>query len=100
MPTKKIDTNWFKNRLRDIEMSQKEFARQMGMDPAAISLALRAKRKILITEAVSMAKILRVSVDEVLERAGLDLRGVGREVEPGSRGPAFRYCPHCGHRLE
>lgn len=65
-----VDTKWFKDRLADQGMSQRGLARTLGIDPAAISLALRGKREMKIAEAAAIARLLGVPADEVMERAG------------------------------
>lgn len=47
----------------------------MGLDPSALSLMLRGKRKITIEECAQLAVLLDVSTTEVLERAGLQVHG-------------------------
>ena len=42
----------------------------MGLDPAAVSLMLRGKRKMSAAEAAEIARLLNVSVEEVLLHAG------------------------------
>ena len=66
-----IDTKWFKDRLADQRMSQRGLARSLGLDPAAVSLALRGKREMKIAEAAAIARLLGVPADEVMERAGV-----------------------------
>lgn len=70
-----IDTAWFTDRLAQRRLSQRGLAKLMGLDPAAVSLMLRGKRKIILEEAAQLAVLLDVSVTEVLERAGLPVHG-------------------------
>lgn len=65
-----IDTRWFQNQLADKRLSQRQLAKRMDLDPAAVSLMLRGKRKMTANEAVEIANMLGVSADEVLMRAG------------------------------
>lgn len=65
-----IDTRWFKDRLADRRLSQRQLAKRMGLDPAAVSLMLRGMRKLSAAEAADLARQLGVSTDEVLARAG------------------------------
>ena len=67
----KIDTRWFQDRLSDVRLSQRKLARQMSLDPAAVSLMIRGKRKMSAAEAAEIARFLGVSVTEVLVRAGI-----------------------------
>jgi hypothetical protein len=66
-----IDTSWFKGRLADQKLSQRGLARQLGLDPAAVSLTLRGKREMKIAEAAAIARLLGVPADEVMEHAGV-----------------------------
>jgi len=70
-----IDTQWFVDRLAQRDLSQRGLARLMGVDPAAVSLMLRGKRKITLEEAAQLAVLLDVSTTEVLQRAGLPTHG-------------------------
>lgn len=70
-----IDTRWFQDRLSDRGVSQRKLARVLGLDPAAVSLMLHGRRKFTAREAVDIAGVLGVDVDEVLRHAGLK-RGV------------------------
>ena len=70
-----IDTRWFQDRLSDRGVSQRKLARVLGLDPAAVSLMLHGRRKFTAREAVDVAGVLAVEVDEVLRHAGVK-RGV------------------------
>jgi len=63
---------------------------------------LRGKRGMDVSEAVALARLLGVSVDDVLERTGEDLRGVRGASDHGAGAGVgrFKFCPHCGERLE
>ena len=78
---KQIDTGWFKGLLMDRQISQRQLAFKMGMDPASMSLMLRGKRKMNLHDAELLSKHLRVRVDEVLYHAGV--RGLGPGESPG-----------------
>lgn len=65
-----VDTRWFQDRLADKRLSQRKLASMMNLDPAAMSLMIRGKRKMSGAEAAEIAKFIGVSVDEVLVRAG------------------------------
>jgi len=66
-----VDTKWFRDRLADQRLSQRGLARQLGLDPAAVSLTLRGKREMKIAEAAAIARLLGVPADEVMEHAGV-----------------------------
>ncbi len=71
MNIQKIDTRWFQDRLADRQVSQRKLASMLNLDPAAVSLMVRGKRKMSAAEAAEVARVLNVSVDEVLARAGI-----------------------------
>lgn len=73
-----MNTAWFTDRLAARRMSQRGLARLMGMDPGAISLTLRGKRKLTLEEAAQMAALLDVSPQEILEHAGVPVRAEHR----------------------
>lgn len=66
-----VDTKWFRDRLSDQRLSQRGLARQLGLDPAAVSLTLRGKREMKIAEAAAIARLLGVPADDVMEHAGV-----------------------------
>lgn len=65
------DTRWFQNRLADQRLSQRRLAAMLNLDPAAVSLMIRGKRRMSAAEAAEIARFLGVSVEEVLVRAGV-----------------------------
>lgn len=65
-----VDTRWFQNKLHDKHISQRSLARMLELDPAAVSLMLRGRRKMTAKEAAEIARLLGVGVDEVLTRSG------------------------------
>lgn len=67
----KIDTKWFVDRLADRDMSQRALAKLMGLDPAAVSLMFRGKRRMSMAEAAQLATILDIAPSEMFERAGI-----------------------------
>lgn len=74
-----IDTRWFTDRLDERRMSQRQLAKLMGLDSAAVSLMLRGKRRMSMEEAAQIAVLLQSSTQEVLEAAGVPLNS-GRQV--------------------
>lgn len=73
MPTMPMQTDWFKQKLAERKLSQRQLAKLMGLDPAAISLMFRDQRKMTNEEAHFIASTLGVSVTEVLRRAGIEV---------------------------
>jgi transcriptional regulator with XRE-family HTH domain len=80
MSTIEIDRQWFLDRLAGRQLSQRQLAKQLGLDPAAITLILQNRRKITNEEAQQIASLLGVAVTEVLRRAGIDVRDDVRRV--------------------
>ncbi len=70
-----IQTQWFKDRLAERRMSQRDLARHMGLDSAAISLMLRGKRNMKISEAAEIAQLLGRPAAEIMEAAGVQTGG-------------------------
>lgn len=75
-----VDTQWFRDRLADQRMSQRGLARNLGLDPAAVSLTLRGKREMKIAEAAQIARLLGVPADEVMRHAGVRIGSDGKMV--------------------
>lgn len=67
----KVDKIWFQDRIRDRKLSQRRLAFLMDMDPAAMSLMLSGRRRMSTEETNIMARHLGVSVQEVMEHAGI-----------------------------
>lgn len=64
------DLNWFRGRLADRRLSQRQLARLMNLDPSAVSLMLRGKRRASAQEVADISSLLGVSADEVVLRLG------------------------------
>lgn len=75
-----VDTDWFRDRLAARQMSQRGLARAMGLDAAAVSLMLRGKREMKLTEAAEIAQLLGVPADEVIAAAGVRISSGGTQV--------------------
>lgn len=82
-----IDTRWFQTRLADRHVSQRQLAKRLGLDPAAVSLMLHGRRKFTAQEAVEIARVLGVELEAVVTKAGLG-RGVGGLLEGSGTGSA------------
>lgn len=74
------DTRWFQGVLADHDISQRQLAMKLGIDPAAVSLMFRGKRKITMKEAAGMARILGVPLDDVVRHAGIAPPELGESV--------------------
>jgi transcriptional regulator with XRE-family HTH domain len=68
-----MNTEWFRDRLKQKKVSQRGLAKLLDIDPAAASLMLRAKRKMTSHEAHQIAQILGVPLNEIMRQAGIDV---------------------------
>jgi len=66
-----IDTRWFQDLLTDRRLSQRRLAREIGIDPSAVSLMFRGKRRMQMAEAAQVARLLGVPLDDVIRHAGI-----------------------------
>ena len=68
-----VNYHYFRGLLVDRQLSQRRLAGMMHLDPSAVNYMLRGIRAIKLDEAVELAKILEVPLDEVLQNAGIDV---------------------------
>lgn len=68
-----VNTRWFAEHLAANHLSMRQLAKLLKLDPSAVSLMLRGKRKMTPTEANSIARILSLPVTEVLRKAGVQI---------------------------
>lgn len=66
-----IDTRWFQDLLTDRRLSQRRLAREIGIDPSAVSLMFRGKRRMQMAEAAQVSRLLGVPLDDVIRHAGI-----------------------------
>lgn len=69
----RINTRWFHSQLESQGLTQRKLAQHLRKDPSAISLALKGKRRISLSEATEMARLFCVPIDEVLTQAGIKI---------------------------
>lgn len=74
MPRLRVDTEWFKERIAATGRSMNETADILKMDRAAFSRTLSGDRALRLEEAVDLAGILGVSIEEVVVAMGIPLR--------------------------
>lgn len=67
-----INQEWFFAQFENIGFSLRKMARALEIDPSSLSYTLSGKRRLQMSEAVAMAKILGRSLHEVLANAGLE----------------------------
>lgn len=72
-PTMPMNTEWFRQKLAERKLSQRQLAKQMDLDPAAVSLMLRGQRRMTNEEAHFIAGRIGVPMTEVLRQAGIDV---------------------------
>lgn len=75
-----LDRDWFLDQLQKRGKSMRGLAKFLEIDPSAASRIFSGDRKMRISEAEKIARFLGVPVDQVLQRAGVDVqnRNVGR----------------------
>lgn len=81
IPTDLMKTEWFSQLLASRKLSQRGLAKLMDLDPGAVSLMLRGKRKMTNAEAHQISTILGVGITEVLRQAGIEVRDDVRYVK-------------------
>lgn len=76
-----IDTEWFTRKLQERKLSQRGLAKLLGIDSSAVSLMLRGKQGLPLEVAGQIAVILRVTTEQVLEAAGVQVVRDQRKVK-------------------
>ena len=74
-----IDTTWFRNLLADCKITQRKLADTLNRHPAAVTLLLRGKRRMLPKDASAIAELTGAPLMEVMRRAGVPI-----PTDPGS----------------
>jgi len=75
-----MNTDWFREQMAHRKLSQRGLAKLMKLDPAAVSLMLRGKRRMTSEEAHQVSHILGAKVTEVLRQAGIEVTDDVRKV--------------------
>lgn len=70
-----VDTQYFKNLLRDKKLSGREVSIQMDANTNTVSRLITGKQRFHLQDVVKMSRILGVPKDEILKHTGLDLEG-------------------------
>lgn len=68
---KKINRGFFIDRLADLGMTQRGLAKALDIDSGALSNMLHGRRKMMPAEAVKIAEVLKIQLDDVLAAAGV-----------------------------
>lgn len=69
----KVNTKWFKEQLAARDISMRNLAKQVDIDPSSMSLTLRGLRKMTNEEAARISSVLSIPVTEVLRNAGVQV---------------------------
>lgn len=75
-----INQAWFQERLRNLKISQRQLAKRINLDPAAVSYMFQGKRNMSMDEAKAIAEQLLVPVTEVMRQAGIEVLDDVRKV--------------------
>ncbi|CAB4131936.1 HTH_XRE domain containing protein [uncultured Caudovirales phage] len=78
--TSTVNKAWFREQLSRIGMSQRQLAKRINVDPAAISYMLAGKRGMSMDEARAIAGELLLPVTEVMRQAGIEVLDDVRKV--------------------
>lgn len=79
-PMSEINKEFFTDRLRAIKLSQRQLAKKIGIDAAAMSYTFSGKRRMAMEEAKAIADVLMLPVTEVMRQAGIDVTDDVRKV--------------------
>ncbi|MCF4098204.1 helix-turn-helix domain-containing protein [Maritalea mediterranea] len=65
-----VNVRYFENKLKDLDMSQREVSRRMNLHYLSFHKVLKGERKLQIGEAFDLAALFRVPVTEIFEQVG------------------------------
>ncbi len=101
MPNR-INTRYFQALLAERDISQRQLAKKLQLDPSAVSNTLLGKREMKLQEAVDIASLLGVNVADVLSNAGVRHAPDGERMVPvvGKLGEAFEVMMNWKSRSE
>ena len=80
----RVTSNWFREKLTELSMSQRQLARELGLDPAAVSYMINGKRRVSIEEANRISEIFGVLPTEVMRQVGVQVEESGMYVPIGA----------------
>ena len=69
----KPNYKWFEHLLKDAQLSQRELARRLNLDPGGLNRRLKGRARLKLEEAAEIARLFNVPVDDVLTNAGVDI---------------------------
>lgn len=70
-PRPQVNTQWFRDRLADKRISQRQFAKLLGVEPAAVTRMFTGFRRMSTDEAAYFASFVGATLDEVLRNMGV-----------------------------
>jgi len=79
----KMDDKWFKQRQKIAGVTADEIALKMGRDRSIVSRIYTGRQKMTVEWAKAFAKVLNVSLDDVLLHAGVLDAPEARTIKPG-----------------
>lgn len=68
-----FDRRWYTDRLAARNLSQRKLAKRLDLDPAQVSRIFNGHRPLRLDEVPVLARLLDVSVVDIIERAGVPL---------------------------
>jgi transcriptional regulator with XRE-family HTH domain len=68
-----FDRRWYTERLSAQHLSQRGLAKRLDIDPAQVSRIFNGRRPLRLDEVPVLARLLDVSVVDIIERAGVPL---------------------------
>ncbi|MCW5623323.1 MAG: helix-turn-helix transcriptional regulator [Burkholderiales bacterium] len=77
-----VNTAYFDGLFRDRQISRRALCTKMGMDPGAMSLALRGRRAFTLSELQLISDLLSVPIHDVLQAVGLRIDPPGARHAP------------------
>lgn len=75
-----IDTEWFKNKLEEKQLTVRGLAKHMGLHASTVSLMLRGIRSIHNPDAIKLADVFNVTPIEIFKRAGAPIEDEVRKI--------------------
>jgi transcriptional regulator with XRE-family HTH domain len=68
-----VNKQYFRNLLRDRQLSQRQLAKLLEMDQSALVRAFQGKRAFQTSEAAKMSRLLNVPLDDILRNLDVDV---------------------------
>jgi len=80
MPSK-INSKWFRRRLAELDKSQSDLARHLGMDRSAVSRIINGQRGLGFDDVAAIARFLECPIETVLYHAGVEVQAPDPSAE-------------------